>query len=242
MLGKTHWSTAGVIGYGAFSAYLIQHHDSQDPAVNLNIGGVTITPDIDIWTYLAIMLSGVFATMFFWHVKPPWLQWLSLGLTVIMVTLSGLVGFYPNAMNIAVMLIVFMIGAISPDIDSRRSLIGRYVPFVEDILGHRTITHTLWVVGVLIAINIFFPGPFIFAFTAGYILHLIEDGWSKQGIIWFYPLTGQYKTYSSGASIKTGKRLAFQTYSTGGTFETIVFVLSLVVWAGSSGWTIWTLW
>lgn len=101
---------------------------------------------------------------------------------------------------------LFLLGTLAPDIDNRRSLIRSRIvrPLLRllhikrrrrleiergpnDIRGHRTWTHTIWVVAGLGLAGWFFWRPLL-AFAAGYFLHLVLDSMSVCGVAWAWPL------------------------------------------------------
>lgn len=96
-----------------------------------------------------------------------------------------------------------ILGSLLPDIDSKNSILGRYVPFMEDIVGHRGITHTIWVV-LLFFVGAYFSGNlFVWMVAFGYFFHLLQDSFSRQGVAWLYPLGKGYRSYGN-AKIKEG--------------------------------------
>lgn len=114
----------------------------------------------------------------------------------------------------------FLVGSVLPDIDSEKSMISRLLHFHLPI-EHRTWTHTL-VFPVLFGILSLWFKPLLFLSIA-YLLHLLWDNLSKQGVCFFYPFE-QYIGYGSGAKVKKGHKL--KVYRTGQASE---FVLLGVV-------------
>lgn len=82
----------------------------------------------------------------------------------------------------------FILGTLFPDIDSKQSILGRYLYLPVE---HRTWTHC-WLPVVLL---LYFAQTRIWLryFTLGYILHLAEDAFSYKGIDFFYPITPKRK-------------------------------------------------
>ena len=129
-----------------------------------------------------------------------------------------------------------LVGSLFPDIDNKKSFLGRYFRFPGE---HRGWTHTVWVCLVL------FPMIFVFSvsfwFWLGYLLHLCVDSVSAGGICWFYPIT-KYRVYKSGA--KVAKNHHIKLYRTGQLSEwwfmafLILCSLALVVYFGffQNGW------
>lgn len=93
------------------------------------------------------------------------------------------------------------VGAMFPDIDNKKSLMGRYlhVPF-----KHRTWTHSIW------AVLLLFPMLYVSAaarmFWIGYVAHVLEDIPSAGGICLLYPFQ-RYREYPSGARVACGHKL-----------------------------------
>ena len=128
------------------------------------------------------------------------------------------------------LVVLSVFGSLLPDIDTSTSSLGRFVPFIGASITNRTITHTIWGVLVFgIAIFCFGGNAYIIAVWLGYILHIVEDSFSKQGIAWFYPIDG-YRTYGSGAVVKRGRDPKFLYYRTGSDRETGIFYVMLVFW------------
>lgn len=102
----------------------------------------------------------------------------------------------------SVLLFVAMLfGTLLPDIDSKRSTLGRYfyIP-----IEHRTWTHTAWVVIVLFALG--FKWTVFGAIGVGYFLHLLIDAISVAGICWFYPIQ-KYRHYGNGAFVAANHKV-----------------------------------
>lgn len=101
----------------------------------------------------------------------------------------GLVG------NLCVACCLGFIGALLPDLDSPQSSFGRIVPMLSKpfhkILGHRTVTHSLFAVAVLhFTFMAFSLKPsYSNAICVGYISHIIGDMLiGKNGVTLFWPL------------------------------------------------------
>jgi len=90
------------------------------------------------------------------------------------------------------------LGSITPDIDNSNSWLGKLLyPIskkIETKFGHRTITHSIWMIITLITIASImtllnkFPQLTI-AFSIGYISHILIDCTSTQGVKILYPLS-----------------------------------------------------
>ncbi|MBW1606030.1 metal-dependent hydrolase [Lactobacillus sp. Sy-1] len=136
------------------------------------------------------------------------------------------------------------IGAQMPDIDVKNTRINRFFGvfgFIFAIQKHRTWTHSIWSVLLMGAAakslpvfklmeanfaNINFQRVFYWAVFAGYLLHLIEDSFSKQGVRWFYPITvnDDSKKYRRTGS----RRSKWYFYQTGGPAEELFYLFSVL--------------
>lgn len=139
-----------------------------------------------------------------------------------------------NPMSNFIVLLATGVGASLPDIDeynsttSRKSLINFSL-----FLRHRGITHSLlgWLVfsiGSYFLMNHFVPikfsawqlpnwwGSIWLGLCLGYLLHLVEDSFSKQGVNWLAPF-GKHKN----------RRSIFR-YKVGGFFERFVTFIAIL--------------
>ena len=110
--------------------------------------------------------------------------------------------------------ILYMFGTLLPDIDSRKSILGRfmYIP-----VKHHKITHTLWVVSMLFLMSLIIrPIAWI---SFGYLVHLWLDSYSRCGVCYFYPIS-KYIEYPNGAMVKRNHKI--KLYRTGASSEGIV--------------------
>lgn len=204
MLGKTHIVTTGALMTGAFVGSYVLY---------------TNPPDVVVISRLIETFNEPFMRMFGFD----WNQ-------------ASLVTNLLNKAHIGLLFhTIFLIamscfGALLPDIDTSTSLLGRYVPFIGAVVPHRTITHTLWAVLSLGLPTYFINDPYIYALWFGYVLHIIEDSFSRQGIAWLYPFT-TYTHYGSGAVVKKGRNPKWFYYRTGSATETGIFYVMSVAWA-----------
>ncbi|WP_056938432.1 metal-dependent hydrolase [Ligilactobacillus hayakitensis] len=125
------------------------------------------------------------------------------------------------------------IGSLLPDIDHPQSYLGRRHKIVSNVtnkaMGHRGITHSLLGMGVvyiflrLIQINYLAPSirlaPFWILY--GYLMHLIEDGFSQRGVKWLWPF--------GKSPLSFGGKIAF--YRTGHISEYLIlgFMMCLLI-------------
>ncbi len=114
-----------------------------------------------------------------------------------------------------IFLTIVLISSIIPDIDSRFSKIGKKKTFriLQFFVKHRGIVHSFTFL-LIVSLVFWFTYPnFILPFFLGYGSHLLIDGLTRQGIRPFYPFKFKIK-----GIIRTGRR-----------FETLVFVIFLIV-------------
>lgn len=82
--------------------------------------------------------------------------------------------------------VFFILGALFPDIDSSHSILGRKVKLIPFLFKHRGFFHSFW---ALIMFMLLFYGLFsldvALVFSAGFVLHLILDAITKEGIALF---------------------------------------------------------
>ncbi|MGG4263753.1 metal-dependent hydrolase [Peribacillus simplex] len=121
------------------------------------------------------------------------------------------------------------LGAVFPDIDEPHSWIGCRTRGISDVLnkvfGHRGITHSL--VGILVVFLTIvlmigltdFKAILGLYFILGYILHIVEDSFSKSGVKWLTPLSDQ--SFQSGMGVVW--------YRTGSIVENFIFLGSVLI-------------
>lgn len=132
---------------------------------------------------------------------------------------SATTGVEPGPLGFA----AAFVGSVAPDIDHPHSWIGRRllpisVP-VSAIFGHRGITHSLLaVIGFAFVIAMYsnLAGGLIFAFSVGYLSHLLGDLISNSGIPAFWPIK---------------RKISFHLINTGG-FSEVVFMVAFVFGVG----------
>lgn len=127
--------------------------------------------------------------------------------------------------DFVVFALAVVIGSMLPDID--------LFPPLRLILGHRRITHTLWMV-LLIGSGIYFTQGlwqlFFIGLTISYALHILADYFSVQGVDLFWPIGPGYIVYSGGATVRKGHTLKLYKVGSDGEklFVNILSVLGLV--------------
>jgi inner membrane protein len=93
-------------------------------------------------------------------------------------------------------MLIALIGALLPDLDSHNSYVGRILPpasgWVEHQFGHRTLTHSLLAqVGLGLIAWWLLPFGFFLAFVAGWVSHSVADMMTPIGVCWFWPARGR---------------------------------------------------
>lgn len=110
---------------------------------------------------------------------------------------------------------LLLLGSVLPDIDSKNSILGRYVHLPVE---HHTWTHAVYIPAILAFFVLWYHS--LFWLLAGYMTHLFWDSLSAQGVCWFYKILSDYREYPSGAKVKRGHRL--KLYKTGKTSEYVL--------------------
>lgn len=95
--------------------------------------------------------------------------------------------------NPVVFIMIMCIAAVLPDIDCSRSKVGRKVRVLSKVLqflfGHRGLLHTVYVPLFGLVLCVFLGFPTVgFAFLLGYMVHILTDALTKEGVRMFAPL------------------------------------------------------
>ena len=106
-------------------------------------------------------------------------------------------------LNKGVFLLIFLLGAIFPDIDIPTSVIGRRARLLGWLFSHRGIFHSLPMLLLLSAIIwvVTLNPLYAFVFSLGYALHLGIDMLNHKGIRPFFPLKFRIKGFIKTNSI-----------------------------------------
>ncbi|SEM89826.1 inner membrane protein [Ligilactobacillus sp. WC1T17] len=115
-------------------------------------------------------------------------------------------------------LLAYGVGVLLPDIDHPTSFMGQknkaLSKTISKTLGHRGGTHSLFCAAIVYALclwirNLYFTKAVYVApfwLLLGYLAHLLEDSFSKEGINWFWPLSkNKFKAGGHFAYYRTGK-------------------------------------
>ncbi|MFH1209177.1 MAG: metal-dependent hydrolase [archaeon] len=92
---------------------------------------------------------------------------------------------------------LLLIGAGFPDIDMPKSKFGRKIRPLSDILyfvfGHRKFMHSFFFLVLISGLIYVLAGIYFLAFAIGFLTHVLLDGFSKEGINFFYPIKSEIK-------------------------------------------------
>lgn len=115
------------------------------------------------------------------------------------------------------------LGSLLPDIDTPKSYIGRRLYPIAYILNkqfeHRGLIHSLIPVVALAILGLLFHSIFLATMALGFLLHLVEDGFSLSGIRWLQPI--KKKNYKLPYD--------WMKYRTGGTKEYIILGIAVLI-------------
>lgn len=157
-------------------------------------------------------------------------------------TLVAVSGHWSPTQALPVLLGLYA-GTVLPDIDQPHASANQTAGALGDLIakgGHRNLTHSIWALLLVnlpwyLTIHLLPKTPLTYGLFlwglglgAGYALHLIEDNLSRQGILWWYPLT-HYETTASGHPYKK-RRYHRWRYRTGGPAERIIWRLAEGTW------------
>lgn len=127
-------------------------------------------------------------------------------------------------------LLIASCSSLLPDIDTPKSRFGRMVPFlsypISAIFGHRGITHSLFMVVIMMAAMLFYGHSnwFIAPLVVGYLSHLVGDVFTNSGAPLLWP---------------NKDKVSIPVFDTGGFVEVVVrvaLVAVLVAFFWTAGW------
>lgn len=230
MLGKTHvvGSLAvihvGLLGYEWYAER--QNEAIPPPAEPVTLWGVQMGEPLSLTEYSLVTLILLSFVLLLLRVGNGRMYTCYLLVLLLGLCLTWQFGS-SYSFTVALLLLFFTLGSLLPDIDSENSTLGRYVTPISRLIPHRTYTHTIWVVVLMMGVAWYIESVYVFALALGYTLHILQDSFSKQGIRWFYPFSMR----------KRGRR--FVTYRTGGTGETALFYIAIVIHGLCAGYALW---
>lgn len=97
-------------------------------------------------------------------------------------------GIDPNILNGTLLIGGCALGSLLPDIDIPGSMLGHLVfplaIFLNNTVGHRTVTHSLLFIVLVCLIALLFGAPFslIIGLAIGIVTHLVLDGITATGV------------------------------------------------------------
>ncbi len=116
--------------------------------------------------------------------------------------------------NKILFMIMLIIGAIFPDIDSEKSYLGKSMMFrpVQFFIKHRGIVHSLFFGSfAAMILALIYPG-LGFGFLLGFFLHILADSFTREGVVPLYPI----------------KKRIHGKIITGGVFEETLFIIFFI--------------
>lgn len=124
---------------------------------------------------------------------------------------------------------IFWLGTLLPDIDSKKSTLGRYIHVPGP---HRGLTHSNWVLMLLAVLAWFDPTQLTWWLLAGVATHHATDSWSAAGRVGFFPL-GKHRiiTFPDGTPCVVTTKRHRGLYKSGDGREALVMA-GLVILAG----------
>lgn len=146
--------------------------------------------------------------------------------TSLAIALSPIVFYYDidiqsNIQYLMLYIAGVIFGSLFPDIDEENSSIARNVELIagtlNTLIGHRTLTHNIFIYAPVIIygiVNFYTPiGVFVLAIGIGAILHILEDSITNSGVNWaLKPLITKFALLP--------RQFRFQT---NGNFESFVY-------------------
>lgn len=120
-------------------------------------------------------------------------------------------GEVPLFLFVPMGVLLYLIGALLPDIDTQYSMLGRiiYIP-----VEHRTWTHAIWW-PILFCIGGIWVRGFMWL-AIGIFIHDLADSFSASGLNWFYPIKRKHKH-------------VLKLYHTGHIGERVIIIVSWVI-------------
>ena len=84
--------------------------------------------------------------------------------------------------------VLILLGSVLPDIDERKSLIGRNVPLVGWFVKHRTFFHSiLFIVAATILLWFVLEPVYVWSFAGAILLNILLDAMTPAGVQPFWP-------------------------------------------------------
>jgi len=93
--------------------------------------------------------------------------------------------YHFDILNNLFLVSMFLFSSIFPDIDNRRSILGRRIKLFSYLFKHRGFLHSIWALILFSGLIFLLNAKLGLVFMAGYLLHLILDGMTREGISFF---------------------------------------------------------
>lgn len=210
MMGKTHTTSSLAIVHTGLALYVAEKITFKNPQLYSLNSTLTNVGKLD-YVLMSVFFTSLLAVVF----KAQKLKNMKIRLGLIITSLICIGVISPPSFTLTVSGFFFLLGGLLPDIDSEKSVLGRYMKPLSESIEHRAITHSIWFILLFLGISFYFKSVYLYSLTLGIILHMVADSFSMLGVRWFYPL-GE----------KGGPKYS---YRVGGTFETIIFWASVGV-------------
>ena len=127
---------------------------------------------------------------------------------VVIALLISLLIFPFFSLNKGIFLIIFLFGALFPDIDTPTSFIGKRLKIIGWLFKHRGIFHSLFMALLLSGLIFVYDKTYGVVFFLGYMTHLIIDMLNYSGIALFYPISS-FKIKGFMKSNGIGEKIIF---------------------------------
>jgi inner membrane protein len=111
-----------------------------------------------------------------------------------------------NPANQLLFMFLVLLGSALPDIDHPDSKIGSKVKVIGFLFEHRGFFHSLFAALLVFLVLVYYSagmhyGIYIYGLTVGYILHILSDSITKEGIMPFHPIS----KFRLNGFIRTGR-------------------------------------
>ncbi len=116
--------------------------------------------------------------------------------------------------NQVLFMLLILLGSALPDVDHPESKIGRKVKIGAMLFEHRGFFHSLFAALFLFLLLVYYitgsgVGVYLYAVTAGYLIHIISDAFTKEGIMPFHPLS----RFRLNGFIRTGRTAEYVLFA-----------------------------
>ena len=93
--------------------------------------------------------------------------------------------------NQILFLVLVLFGSLAPDLDHPDSKLGKRTKILAYLFEHRGFMHSIYAFSIFFFISyvLFGTSVYLWAVPLGYLSHLISDSISKEGVMFFHPLS-----------------------------------------------------